>query len=127
MTTPYIVPVLLVVLGIAVASVAAWLWWRRRPVCKLTLREKGAVGLEFHLTRRGATIGSEEGRTIVISDPRVSALHAILSWEEGKFILRDRSRHGLTVNGEPIEETVLKSGDLISLADSVDLIFTRLA
>ena len=63
----------------------------------------------------------------MISDPRVSALHAILSWEEGKFILRDRSRHGLTVNGEPIEETVLKSGDLISLADSVDLIFTRLA
>jgi pSer/pThr/pTyr-binding forkhead associated (FHA) protein len=116
------------VLAALAALVAAvwWLFWRTRPICKLTLREGDGVGLEFLVTDREATIGSGEDQTIVVSHPKVSRLHATLHLEESRFVLRDRSKHGVRVNGEPTRETELRSGDLISLAESVDLIFTRL-
>ena len=111
----------------AVALVAALLWWRRRngrPLCVLTLREGQALGLEFPIRTAAATIGSQEGQTVVISHPKVSREHAVLSQEDGHFVLRDRSHHGTRVNSEPVKEAVLRSGDLIRLGESVDLIFT---
>jgi pSer/pThr/pTyr-binding forkhead associated (FHA) protein len=108
------------------AALAAWRL-RPRPVAKLTLREGDGPGLEFPLSGRPATIGSEEGRTVVVSHPRVSGLHATLSRDDGgRFVLHDRSKRGTKVNGEPVREAVLESGDLIRLADSIDLIFTLL-
>jgi pSer/pThr/pTyr-binding forkhead associated (FHA) protein len=114
---------------LAVAVLAAVLWWlflRPRPICKLTLREGDGVGLEFLITDRAATIGSEEGQTVTVSHPRVSRQHAVLNLEDGQFVLRDRSKQGTRVNGQQVSEAVLRSGDLISLGDSIDLIFTRL-
>jgi len=111
----------------AVAGLAAWVWLRRRPAAKLALREGDAVGLEFPLLAKETTIGSEAGQTVVVSHPRVSRHHAVITrTRDGRFVLRDRSKHGTSVNGEPVAERALESGDLIRLAESVDLIFTRL-
>jgi pSer/pThr/pTyr-binding forkhead associated (FHA) protein len=115
----------LAVLALAAAAAAAWRIGGR-PVAKLTLREGNGPGLEFPLGRGQVTIGSEEGRTVVVSHPKVSGLHATLRLENGRFLLHDRSKRGTRVNGRPVEETELQSGDLIRLADSIDLIFTRL-
>jgi pSer/pThr/pTyr-binding forkhead associated (FHA) protein len=103
-----------------------WLFFRQRPICKLTLRERDGVGLEFLIKERAATIGSEDGQTVTVSHPRVSRKHALLNLENGQFVLRDRSKQGTRVNGHAVTEAVLRSGDLISLGDSVDFIFTRL-
>lgn len=111
--------------ALALAAVAAWKI-RTRPVAKLTLRDGSGPGLEFPLRRGQVTIGSEEGRTVVVSHPKVSGLHATLLLENGRYLLHDRSKRGTRVNGRPVEETELHSGDLIRLADSIDLIFTRL-
>ena len=116
------IALLLVVVAVGAAVAVR----RNRPLYKLTLREGETGGLDFPVRDREATIGSEEGQTIVVSHPRVSGHHAVLSREEGRVILRDRSTQGTSVNGRRVKEQELKSGDLISLADSVDLIFTRL-
>ncbi len=109
----------------AVVGVTLWIC-RPRVRAKLTLREGSTPGLEFPIKTKQATIGSEEGRTVVVSHPKVSGLHATLSREDGRFVLRDRSKRGTKVNGRAVEEAELRSGDLIRLADTIDLIFTRL-
>jgi hypothetical protein len=118
--------IFLSVVLVAAAAIVAFVAFHRRPLGKLTLREGDGTGLEFLLTTKEVTIGSEEGQTVVVSHPKVSRIHATLTWEDDRFVLRDRSKRGTSVNGEPIDEKILRSGDLISLADSVDLIFTRL-
>ena len=121
---------MLTVFGIlaVAAAVGAGLWYflGRRPLCKLAIREGDGVGLEFIICTRTVTIGSEDGQTVTVSHPRVSRHHATLRLEDGRFMLQDRSEQGTRVNGSAITEAELKSGDLISLGDSVDLIFTRL-
>jgi pSer/pThr/pTyr-binding forkhead associated (FHA) protein len=112
--------------GLVVAAIAAWFALRPRALAKLTLKEGREIGLDFPIFGKSTTIGSEEGQTVVISHPRVSRLHADLDFEDGQFVLRDRSKQGTTVNGQPVTETTLRSGDLIRLAESVELIFTRL-
>jgi pSer/pThr/pTyr-binding forkhead associated (FHA) protein len=116
--------VALVVLAVA-AVLVAWTL-SHRPRYKLTLREGADAGLEFPVHEREATVGSADGHTLVISHPRVARLHAVFSREGGDVVVRNRSRDGIRVNGEPVEEAVLRSGDLVTLADSIDLIFTRL-
>jgi pSer/pThr/pTyr-binding forkhead associated (FHA) protein len=116
--------VLLAVLG--VAAVIAWRHVRPRPVFKLTLREGEGAGLDFVIRQKVATIGSEEGQTVVVSHPKVSRRHAVVEMRGEDFVIRDLSRFGIRVNGEGAKEAALHSGDLIRLGDSIDLIFTRL-
>jgi pSer/pThr/pTyr-binding forkhead associated (FHA) protein len=121
------VKVAFVLAVLVAAGLAAWWHLRPRPLAKLTLREGGTMGVEFPLSTKESTIGSEAGQTVVVSHPRVSRHHAVVArTDDGQFVLRDRSKHGTTVNGVAVGEHVLRSGDLIRLAESVDLVFTRL-
>jgi len=121
----YVALAVLILLGVAAA--VAWKRFRPRPLFKLTLREEGGAGLEFVIRDRVATIGTEEGQSIVVSHPKVSRNHAEVEMQpDGSFVIRDRSKFGVRVNGEPVKEAPLHSGDLIRLGDSIDLIFTRL-
>jgi pSer/pThr/pTyr-binding forkhead associated (FHA) protein len=116
--------------GLLLGALAGVIWrfWRsRRPIAKIAFREGDGTGLEFPLRNVESTIGSAEEHTVTVSHPRVSRLHAVVTFEKDRFVLQDRSRYGIRVNAEPVSESVeLKSGDLIRLGDSVDLIFTRL-
>ena len=120
----WIALVLLVLL--VAAGLLGWRRLRPRPLYKLTLREGSGAGLDFIIREATARIGSAEGQTVVVSHPKVSREHAVLEMrEDGRFVLRGLSRYGTRVNGELAEEAELRSGDLIRLGDSVDLIFTR--
>ena len=117
----------IVIVALAAVGVLGWWLLHPRPLAKLSMLERGTMGVEFPLSSKETTIGSEAGQEVVVSHPRVSRHHAvILRTEEGQFMLRDRSRQGTSVNGVTVREKVLRSGDLIRLADSVDLVFTRL-
>jgi pSer/pThr/pTyr-binding forkhead associated (FHA) protein len=111
--------------ALVLGAMLVWSRLRPRPLGKLSLREGATLGLEFPIVGREITIGSEDGQTVAVSHPRVSRQHAMLSLEKGEFVLRNRSRNGTTVNGEPVEEAALHSGDLICLGGAVELIFTR--
>ncbi|MCA9750597.1 MAG: FHA domain-containing protein [Gemmatimonadetes bacterium] len=117
---------------IAAAGLAGLAWVvlrarrRVRPVAKLQLLEGGEITFEFPLRVMPATIGREDGQTVAVSHPRVSRQHAAITRDGEHFVLHDRSKHGTRVNGQVIETHVLASGDLILLADAIQLIFTRL-
>lgn len=65
------------------------------------------------------TIGREASNGIAITDPSVSRKHCLVSWEEGRFRVRDlNSRNGTVVNGAGVEEQWLQHGDEIAVGDS---------
>ena len=54
----------------------------------------------------------------MLDDRTISRRHAQIRWRFGRFILYDLgSRGGTKVNGVPIEEFVLRVGDVIEIAD----------
>lgn len=77
----------------------------------------------FDLTLPTVRIGRALDNDLILEDPRVSRYHAQLRCRYRRYILQDMgSRGGTTVNGFPIQEIVLRPGDVISLS-GVDLIY----
>ena len=75
------------------------------------------------LDRTVINIGRRLDNHIVIDDPRISRAHAQLRIVKGRFVLFDLDSSGGTfVNGQRTNQSVLYSGDVISLA-GVTLIF----
>ena len=63
------------------------------------------------------SVGRSLDNDIIVDDPRVSRRHAQLRRRYGRYVLYDLSSSGGTkINGYPIEECVLHSGDVISFA-----------
>jgi pSer/pThr/pTyr-binding forkhead associated (FHA) protein len=68
-------------------------------------------------------LGRRFGNELVLDDMRVSRAHAQLRYIGGRFILFDLDSSGGTfINGQRITQSVLYSGDVISLA-GVEVIF----
>ena len=64
------------------------------------------------------SLGRSTDNDVILDAPSVSRKHAQIRWRYGRFILYDVSNRGRTkVNSQPVTETVLKSGDVISLSD----------
>ena len=62
-------------------------------------------------------IGRRIENTIVVDDPRVSRTHAQLRAINGRYIIFDlNSTGGTFVNGKKVDQSILYSGDVISLA-----------
>lgn len=71
----------------------------------------------FNLNQKVVNLGRRGDNQIVFQDPRVSRLHAQLRLVRNKYILFDlNSSGGSFVNGQRINQAVLKPGDVISLA-----------
>lgn len=69
-------------------------------------------------------IGRRMDNDVIIDIPTVSRQHAHIRWRHGRFIIFDvGSRGGVQLNGEPITESVLAPGDLITLSEQVPLIY----
>jgi pSer/pThr/pTyr-binding forkhead associated (FHA) protein len=69
------------------------------------------------LTKPLISLGRSVDNDIVLDAPTVSRQHAQIRWRYGRFILYDLSSRGRTqVNKQPVSETVLQSGDVISLS-----------
>lgn len=70
------------------------------------------------------TIGRYFENDVIIDSPAVSRRHAHIRWRHGRFVVYDLgSRGGITVNGDPCRESVLRPGDLISLSNKVSIIY----
>jgi pSer/pThr/pTyr-binding forkhead associated (FHA) protein len=77
----------------------------------------------YNLSHKVNKLGRSLENDVVIQDPRVSRVHAEIQYEDGKFILHDLNSSGGTyINKQKIEESVLRVGDIITLAN-VPLVF----
>jgi Nif-specific regulatory protein len=66
------------------------------------------------------TMGRDEGNDILIEDPAVSPHHCRIGLQDGRLILNDLDSHsGTFVNGIPVKQRELKSGDEVAIGDSV--------
>jgi transcriptional regulator with GAF, ATPase, and Fis domain len=80
---------------------------------------------EFPLSAQLA-IGSGAGNTIRLEDSAVSLHHCVIESHYGKVVLTDLESHfGTFVNGIPIKDRELKSGDQIAIGNSVFLLETE--
>ena len=73
----------------------------------------------FDLKKPVIALGRAFDNDVILEDPRVSRHHAQLRQRYNRYILRDLgSSGGTTVNGFPVQEIVLRPGDVISLSDT---------
>ena len=72
----------------------------------------------FPLDRMEIMVGRSLDNQLVINDPSVSRNHAKLVADDGSFVVFDmQSTNGTSVNGHPVEQQALRSGDTVSFAD----------
>jgi transcriptional regulator with GAF, ATPase, and Fis domain len=68
------------------------------------------------------TLGGDAGSTIRLEDPWVSAHHCTVTEQDGRFWVTDLESHaGTFVNGIPVKQRELKSGDEIAIGNSLFL------
>ncbi len=86
------------------------------PVPTLLFSEGEAAGRVVRLEQAVATIGRRAGSTILLGDPRVSRVHAVMRTENGAVILTDLgSSAGTEVNGTRITgPTAINHGDVVA-------------
>jgi sigma-B regulation protein RsbU (phosphoserine phosphatase) len=74
------------------------------------------------------TIGRHAENSLVLRDTRISRNHALITFQNGQYLLQDlKSRHGVYVNGERIEEhRALRNSDRIDFGfqDSYRITFS---
>lgn len=80
------------------------------------------------LSEASVSIGRQADNDIVIRDNRASRRHARILLDDGEYWVEDLgSRHGVYVNGQKVEKSLLKGGDVVSFGfeDSYQLTFQR--
>ena len=86
------------------------------PVPRVIVSCDGATVAEYELTERQYVIGRGETADILIEDPFVSKMHAMLQVYHNVIMLIDlNSTNGTTVNSRIVVKSVLKSNDVIML------------
>ena len=83
----------------------------------LTLNMGGQLGKSYAIGEKGLIIGRDPTQCdIVILDANVSRVHAWVTVKKGEVVIIDRgSTNGTYVNQVKVENTTLKSGDIIQL------------
>ncbi len=92
------------------------------------MRSGPVPGKVFLLEKEEAFLGRDLGNDFSVSDPEISRRHAHFYTREGGVFVEDLgSTNGTFLNGERITSPQqLRKGDLITLGESVQLIFDRL-
>ncbi len=89
----------------------------------LLLYENGQAVGKFVINEE-LTIGRSPNNEVVLKEPRVSRRHAVLRHSGNQYMIIDNnSSNGTYVNGHPITEQILRSGDKLQVG-SFELVFT---
>ncbi len=77
-------------------------------------------GSTFVLFEARATVGRGEDSTVTIADLKASRLHAEIQQLQGAWQVRDLgSANGVLINGKQSRNSVLRSGDLLTVGETV--------
>ena len=84
-----------------------------------TIFEGPDKGKRFVLKETPMGIGRDAAREVVLNDERASRFHVTLAFDgENVVIVDQNSSNGTFVNGELVERSVLKEGDVITIAST---------
>ena len=74
-------------------------------------------GRQYILSKPMSMVGRSEMADVpIFGDTSVAPAHAVLRMENGRYVIEDQgSPAGTLVNGQPMQRTVLKDGDIIQL------------
>jgi pSer/pThr/pTyr-binding forkhead associated (FHA) protein len=90
----------------------------------LIIGEGPNEGNWFKLSKRTLTGGRDPSNAIQLTDDKVSRKHFQVRFDEGLYLLTDlRSHNGSFINGNRIQEALLKDGDVIQVGETM-LVFT---
>ena len=83
------------------------------------LSVKGSDKLELILGERQVYIGRRDSNDLVLDDEGISRVHAYISYERHRHVIRDAgSLNGTFVNKKPIEKYLLRHGDKITIGNA---------
>jgi len=86
----------------------------------LVSQEGPDKGKDYRITKEKTTIGKSEDSEIVIKRDFISRNHAVLFYENHKFILNDLQSTNLTfVNDKKISRRILKDNDIVRFGKAV--------
>ncbi|MDX2039813.1 MAG: sigma 54-interacting transcriptional regulator [Acidobacteriota bacterium] len=89
---------------------------------KLIVIAGSSEGMIFPLTEAEVSVGREPDNLICLPDMSVSRRHCSVKRNDGTFTIFDLdSRNSTAVNGMPIKQQVLKTGDRIRVGDTLFL------
>ena len=89
------------------------------PKARITFAGTNNSDFIMHEFTDSITVGRRDTNDIVISNSAVSGVHCRITFEDGKVYLTDLdSTNGTLVNGEPVVNTEINSGDLIILGQN---------
>lgn len=96
------------------------------PRARLHFLDAGGQPCAVLLDRPQVDIGRARDNDVILDDPRVSRHHARLVARFGQFVVLDLgSTYGTTLNGQAVQESVLRSGDALSFG-GVEVYFEEL-
>jgi pSer/pThr/pTyr-binding forkhead associated (FHA) protein len=82
-------------------------------------------GKDHPIEKTEFKIGRGKGRDLQIMRESVSRNHCLITRDEKGVQIKDTSRNGTKVNGEPVKDTAkLEDGDRITLAEKIELVIT---
>jgi pSer/pThr/pTyr-binding forkhead associated (FHA) protein len=85
-------------------------------MAKLVIQNQGMTGRACELHTDRTTIGRVEDNTFHIADPSVSSHHCEVQLRGSDIVIRDlNSTNGTFINGNKIEESILKPGQILRL------------
>jgi pSer/pThr/pTyr-binding forkhead associated (FHA) protein len=85
-------------------------------MAKLVIQNQGMTGRACELQTDRTTIGRIEDNTFQIADPSVSSHHCEVHLRGSDIVIRDlNSTNGTFINGNKIEESALKPGQILRL------------
>ncbi len=89
---------------------------------KLIVREGYNRGAVHELAGDRSVLGRDPKADVPVLDEKASREHAEVAWKGGRWVLRDLgSRNGTRVNGVPVQERELVSGDEVRVGEQVYL------
>ena len=90
-------------------------------MAKLVVLSAGLAGRTYELNVDRTTIGRVEDNTFQIAEPSVSSHHCEVLLRGGDVVIKDlNSTNGTFINGDKINESVLKAGQTLKLG-SIEL------
>jgi VWFA-related protein len=106
-------------------AIGGYVTLQRRTAGQISIVAGAAAGMRYPLRPGRTRIGALDDNDIVLPSTTVSRYHAEIVARAGRVEISDlRSRNGTRVNGQVIQQSPLRAGDRIAIAD-VELVYER--